>query len=93
MKLNDDSFGGLVKLVDQTDPDAGVLARLNDIENFLTTFVTAYNAHTHIIPVYSAPLGTPAATPATTSLVSEPVPSTSRTMLENTDVTQGPSAS
>lgn len=89
IEMNGASFGGLVKLIDPNNSDYGILSRLNDIENFLSDFVSKFNNHTHILTLTSG-TGTAAIT-ATPEV--NPVPSTSRTMLENADITHGPSVS
>lgn len=53
---------------------AKVKAELDAMRSTLASLVAAYNGHTHLIPVYTAPVGTPAPTPPTTSQATPPAP-------------------
>ena len=81
LTLGDGSFGGLVKLVDPNNPDGGVLARLNKLENLMNSLISLYNAHIH--PTPSGPSS------VTTSLETNTATVTTRGELENTSIKQG----
>lgn len=81
MQLNNGSFGGLLKLLDPNNSNAGVLARLNIIERKVNTIITTYDSHTH--PVAGAVAN------ATTNTIADPLTETQRTDIENKLVTHG----
>ena len=76
---NDGNYGGMVKLIDPNDTDAGILSRVNKIEAALSTHISLYNSHTH--PVSGAATSAPASIDGQTSS------QTQRAQLENKDVT------
>lgn len=65
IKLNDGSFDGLIKVKDPNDSNAGLLKKLNNIENLLNGFIDIYNAHTHVAPTGGGTTATPLAQQAT----------------------------
>ena len=77
-QFGDGTFGGMVKLLDPSNPNSGVLARLNNLENLINSLISLYNTHTH------ASNGTP-----TTNLETSTAAVTTRAELENTEVTHG----
>jgi hypothetical protein len=81
MQLNDGGFGGLLKLLDPNNQDAGVLARLNKIEKKVNDIITTYDSHTH--PVAGAVAN------ATTNTIAAPLIETQRTDIENKLIIHG----
>lgn len=87
LKLNGDQFGGIPVLVKPDDSDAGVLARLNKIEQWQNGFTSKWNAFcTAYVPGSPTVTGLPAtlASSTTTNLTN-----TTRAQLENKKVVQG----
>ncbi|MCW3126590.1 MAG: hypothetical protein JWO03_2248 [Bacteroidetes bacterium] len=82
ININDGSFGGLLKLIDSNDPNAGVLARLNKLETALTTHISEYNTHMH-------PTAAPGAPSAPSVLDTQTIAQTQRDDIENKLVTHG----
>ena len=80
-QFNDGSYGGLVKLIDPNNSEAGVLARLNKLENALTQHIALFNSHTHIC---SAP-GSASAVPIPVD--TQAIIPTQKSDLEDTNVT------
>ena len=78
VQYGDGTFGGMVKLVDASDVNAGLLARINKIETLLSDLIVKYNVHTH------ASSGAPPV-PLETGTVTI----TTRAELENINITQG----
>lgn len=102
IQVNDGTFGGIVKLVDPNNSNAGVLARLNNIEAWINAFSGSagmFATHTHECTAFSSPGGPPIVIPKPNAQpTSTPPPTTApptiqqtqRSDLENADVTQGP---
>jgi hypothetical protein len=80
----DGSFGGIPKLLDPSDPTAGVLARLNALESFVGTLKTAMGVWTPVAGDGGAALKAAIAT-----WLASTTPNTTRTQLENKTFTQG----
>jgi hypothetical protein len=104
LQFNGDKFGGLVKLVDPTDSsgESGVLARLNNIEQWINSFSGSsgtFATHTHVCASPGAPAGSPIAIPPSSELPLTSIPptvapptitQTNKSMIENADITHGP---
>lgn len=82
--MGDGSFGGLVKLVDTSNPSNGLLTRINAIESFIKTLQTAINTW-----VPNPGDGGAALKTALTTWLGSTAPSTNRGMLENTKIVHG----
>ena len=78
---NDGNYGGMIKLIDPNDPDAGVLSRLNKLEQGLSNHILEYNTHTH---ASTGSIGTPSPPAAPDT---QTISQTQRAQLENKDVT------
>lgn len=78
IKLNDGSFGGLVKVAQLTQ-------KLNNLENLVNDLVSKFNSHTHILTLTSG-TGTAAPTAAPETTVITP---TQQSDIENTKITHG----
>ena len=83
-KLNDGSYGGLIKSIDPDNNQIGLLARLNKIENLLNEFINIYNTHTHTSSAPGAATS-PALQPETQTIS----PITSRSDIESDYITHG----
>ena len=81
VQFMDGTYGGMVKLLDPQDTNAGVLARLNKIESLLNGFITIYNTHTHAV--------SGAATAVPNQLETQTANPTTQAQLENTLITHG----
>jgi hypothetical protein len=79
-QFNDGNFGGMVKLVDPNDTSAGVLARLNKLEQAFTQHLIKFNTHMH-------PTAAPGLPSVPSTLDTQTISQTSRAQLEDKDVT------
>jgi len=87
VQFADGSFGGMVKLVDPSDSNSGILARINNIENTVNDFINKWNAFcTAYVPGSPSTTGLPAS--LSTSHESNLVV-TIRAELENINILQG----
>ena len=81
MQLNDGSFGGLLKLIDPDNTNAGVLARLNILEKKVNDIILFESTHTH--PVAGAVAN------ASTNPAPQQLTETQRADIENKLITHG----
>ena len=78
IKLNDGSFGGLIKIESLTSKINALVSKVNEL-------ISTFNAHTHTYVNVS----TPAITSVTATLVTTPASILNKTDYENTKITHG----
>ena len=78
------SYGGLVKIVDPNNPNVGLLAKINQLEQKYNSLLNLLNSHQHLSAVVGNPTGSPIV-PFTDSIN----PVTSQDDLENKLITHG----
>lgn len=83
-KLNGGEYGGLIKSIDPDNPQIGLLARLNKVENLLNEFIALYNSHGHTSSAPGSNTSPPLA-PQTNTIN----PVTSRSDIESDWITHG----
>ena len=47
VQFMDGTYGGIIKVKDPDDPTAGLLKKINNLENLLNDLITKYNTHIH----------------------------------------------
>lgn len=57
--FNDGKFGGLIKVKDPDNTNAGLLKKINNLENIVNAFIGKYNGHTHTASSFGAPTTVP----------------------------------
>lgn len=85
-QFNDGTYGGIPIVKDPADSNAGLLARLNKLEDVVKDLVTQYNSHTHL---YSPGPGTPVPTATTTSQETGIVTNTTEVQISNPNILHG----
>lgn len=85
-QFNDGKYGGIPIVKDPADSNAGLLTRLNKLEDILKDLITQYNNHTHS---YTPGTLAAAATGTTTAPETGTVTSTTEAQISNPKITHG----